>query len=65
MESTQRVCAAPECKRKPRPGWAFCEAHLEPWLDRVMRVNRWQHEDVPDYLKPIDELEQRVLDGNR
>ena len=60
MENTQRVCAAPECKRKPRPGWAFCEAHLEPWLDRVMRVNRWQHED-----KPIDELELRLLHGDR
>jgi hypothetical protein len=68
MESTQRRCAVASCERHPQPGWARCDQHVEEWLDRVMRVPtreamRAEHYELPRYQP--DELELRVLDGNR
>ena len=65
MDSTQRKCAAPDCQRRPQSGWAFCTDHLDAYLDRAMRIGQWQRDEVPDYLKPIDELENRLLHGDR
>jgi hypothetical protein len=66
MESTQRKCAVDGCERHPAPGWARCDEHVEQWLDRVLLPGTrvWVKDEKADFTKP-DELELRVLDGNR
>ena len=66
MESTQRRCTVAECERHPQPGWTRCDQHVEEWLDRVLSVptRAWQRAERPKFTEP-DELENRVLDGNR
>jgi hypothetical protein len=70
MESTQRRCAVEGCERHPQPGWARCDEHVEQWLDRVLlsptrAATKAEGYELPRYLRPIDELENRLLHGDR
>ena len=63
MESTQRRCPEKGCERRPEPGWTRCEQHSEEWLTRVFA--NAERKVSAEMTTPPDELEQRVLDGNR
>lgn len=68
METTQRRCAVPDCKRSPQPGWARCDEHMEAWLDRVLLPATRAATKAESYELPRwtpTEAELRVLDGNR
>ena len=67
MESTQRRCPEKGCERRPEPGWTRCEQHSEEWLTRVFATAvPHRPEELPRYTPTkADELELRVLDGNR
>ena len=67
MESTQRRCPEKGCERRPSPGWTRCEQHSEEWLTRVFATveRKVSAEMYAEMTTPPDELEQRVLDGNR
>jgi len=67
MESTQRRCPEKGCERRPEPGWTPCEQHSEEWLTRVFATveRKVSAEMYAEMTTPPDELEQRVLDGNR
>ena len=66
------TCVISGCERITDPGWSRCRAHVDEWLDRVLRpgTRAWQRAEdpllqrVPDEAV-IDELEKRFLWGDR
>jgi hypothetical protein len=68
--TARRRCAVDGCERTCDPGWARCVEHVDLWFRRVFSAKTQEAiaaegYEFPRYEPEIDELESRVLDGNR